>query len=358
MLHPAFTYTTNTPPKAPPGRLSGWEVPVKDSTDVAGMPTINGNPARAYNATETDPFAQMLIRAGATVSAKTLSSEMGATCYAERPDMPVLESPAYPGCTPGGSSTGAAVVVADGTVRAAHGTDAGGSIRVPAAACEVVGFKLASHRLAGHGFLSRTVADQFTLLGWERPAYRRLRIGLLSQGLFARPELQDSRGTAVEEAATVLARHHDVVALSPYRESLETFSHFTTAITRAFLRVDPLDSEYVAWLVEGAHQITQAQLQAAVDHLESLPGMLAQQWDVDVLLSPTLAFDPPVLGYFPALTPEESFHAQTEWSPWCSLFNMLQAPAIALGPVHLGALRVTGAELLGVAELVDKQLGH
>lgn len=358
MLHPAFTYTTNTPPKAPPGRLSGWEVPVKDSTDVAGMPTINGNPARAYTATETDPFAQMLIRAGATVSAKTLSSEMGATCYAERPDMPVLESPAYPGCTAGGSSTGAAVVVSDGTVRAAHGTDAGGSIRVPAAACEVVGYKLASDRLTGHGFLSRTVADQFTLLGWQRPAYRRYRIGLLTQGLFARPELQNSRGAAVEKVAAALARHHDVVVLDPYRESLDTYSHFTTAITRAFLRVAPLDSEYIAWLVESAHRVTSAQLQDAVDHVQALPALLARQWDVDILLSPTLAFDPPPLGYFPSLTPEESFHAQTEWSPWCSLFNMLQAPAIALGPVHLGALRVSGVELLGVAELAEQQLSH
>lgn len=359
MPHPAFTFvaeagTALTGPAG--GRLSGWRIPVKDGTDVAGMPTTNGNPARAYTASDTDPFVQLLIDAGASVTAKTLTSELGATCYAERPGVPVLESPAYPGCTPGGSSAGAAVVVADGTERAAHGTDAGGSIRVPAAACGVVGLKLASRQLPAHGFLTRNVGDLNSLTGWEVPAPRRLRIGVLTRGVFARPEVSDRRGADVEKLAALLGRRHDVAEISPYAESRETYAHFSALIQHSFKSVDPLDSEYIGWLREMARRLTPEQIGAARAHAGELPGLVAAQWDVDAVLCPTLAYDPPPLGYFSALSPAESFHAQTEWSPWCSVFNMLGTPAIALADVHLGSLRLSGPELLGLALEAERLL--
>lgn len=353
MPHPAFTYVAH--PGAvlagpPGGRLTGWRIPVKDGTDVAGMPTTNGNPARAYIARETDPFVLKLLNAGAIIDAKTLTSELGATCYAERPGVPVLESPAFPGRTPGGSSAGAAVVVADGTSRAAHGTDAGGSIRVPAAACGVTGLKLASRELPAHGFLSRNVADLFTLTGWAPPAGRRLRIGVLTKGVFADPEVAQRRGADVEKLAALLGRTHEVVEIGPYAESAATYAHFTTLITHAFRDVNPLDSVYIEWLVRQAQRLESEQVDAAKAHVRALPGIVARQWNVDAVLSPTIAYDPPPLGYFPALAPEESFHAQTHWSPWCSVFNVLGTPAIALGGVHLGSLRLTGPELLRLAQ--------
>lgn len=356
MLHPAFTSLPprETRPHPRTGSLAGWAIPVKDGTDIAGVETTHGNPQRAYVATTTDPFVLDLLARGAEIPAKTLTSELGATCYAERPGVPVLESPAYPGCTPGGSSTGAAVVVADGTVRAAHGTDAGGSIRVPAAACEVVGFKPASQGLSANGFLTRTVTDQYTLCGWSRPKRRPVRIGVLTEGIFADPDVDDRRGALVEKLAGAL--DFDVVALKPYRESRETYAHFSTTITASFRNTDPLDSDYITWLVEQSHRLTRAHIEAAAAHRRALPAMLAAQWDVDAVLSPTLATDPPRIGYFPALHPEESFHAQTAWSPWCSLFNMIGTPAIAIGGVHLGSLTLTGPELLAVAEVVEKRL--
>lgn len=356
MHHPAFTFVAPEPLRSSgDGRLAGWEIPIKDSTDVAGFPTTDGNPLRSRIATENDPIAGMLLDAGAAISAKTLTSELGATCYAERKGVPVLESPAYPGCTPGGSSTGAGVAVGLGQARAAHGTDAGGSIRVPAAACEVVGFKGRSHSVAAHGFLTRTVADQFTILGWQRPAYRRLRIGVLTEALFVEAEVDGRRGEIVDKLASSL--DHDVVELHPYPEARETFEHFSARIKRAFAKTDPLDNAYLAWLKAEGVRVTAEELAAAQEHCESLPALLAHRWGVDVLLSPTLACDPPKLGYFSSLSPEESFYQQTVWSPWCSLFNVTGAPAIALGPVHLGALTVNGAELLALAAEVEAILG-
>lgn len=356
MHHPAFSFIAPEPLRhTGGGRLAGWEIPIKDSTDVAGFPTTDGNPLRSRIATENDPVVGMLLDAGAAIPGKTLTSELGATCYAEREGVPVLESPAYPGCTPGGSSAGAGVAVGLGLVRAAHGTDAGGSIRVPAAACEVVGFKGRSQNIAAHGFLTRTVADQFTILGWQRPAYRRLRIGVLTEALFVDAAVDGRRGGIVDKLAGSL--DHDVVELHPYPEARETFEHFSARIKHAFAKVDPLDSAYLAWLKAEGQQVTAEEVAAARAHCATLPALLAARWGVDVLLSPTLASDPPPLGYFSSMRPEESFYQQTVWSPWCSLFNVTGAPAIALGPVHLGALAVGGAELLALAAEVETILG-
>lgn len=351
MHHQAFSYVAPQPRLGARGaRLNGWSIPVKDSTDVAGFPTTDGNPARSRIAREDDPVVRLLLRAGASIPSKTLTSELGATCYAERPGVPAIESPAYPGRTPGGSSAGAGVAVGLGLARAAHGTDAGGSIRVPAAACEVVGFKASGAGGPAHGFLTRNVADQFAILGWHRPERRRLRIGVLTRGLLVESEADGRRGGVVEKLASSLGRNHDVVSLDPYPESAETFAHFTHRINYAFANVDPLDNDYLAWCKERGTHVTVAQLQAAAQHASELPDLLQRRWGVDLVLTPTLAFDPPEVGYFSSLRPEESFYQQTVWSPWCSLFNMTRAPAIAIGPAHLGALTLTGPELLTIAE--------
>lgn len=355
MHHPAFSFFADDPLRgAPEGRLSGWWIPVKDSTNVRGWPTTDGSPHRVRTARVTDPIVSKLLAAGATIPAKTLTSELGATCYAERPDVAVLASPAYPGRTPGGSSTGAGVAVGLGLCRVAHGTDAGGSIRVPAAACEVIGFKFGGASLAADGFLARSTADLRTVLGWPPAAQvsRRLRIGVLVDGLFTPTTPQTRRADAVAACASALTKHHDVVDISRYPQAGETYEHFTSLITSSFRKLDPLDSEYIAWMKETGSAVAADRLAAAVAHRAALPGILAKAWGVDVVLSPTLAYDPPELGYFSSLTPPESFHAQTEWSPWCSLFNMLQAPALALGPVHLGALTATGSELLDLADML------
>lgn len=359
MHHPAFSFVAPAPrqdAEAAGGRLAGWSIPVKDSTDVASFPTTEGNPARSHIATRDDAVVTALLRAGAQIPGKTLTSELGATCYAERPGVPIIESPAFPGCTPGGSSAGAGVAVGLGLARAAHGTDAGGSIRVPAAACGVVGFKPASETLAAHGFLTRSVADQVRVLGWDLPPRRRLRIGVLVDGLFTPTDLSESRGAAVERAATLLAKHHAVVPLAPYPESAETFAHFTTLITHSFAQVDPLDNAYIAWLNARGRAIGDRQMAAAVDHRRQLRGLLLTRWDVDAVLCPTIAFDPPKLGYFPALDPAESFYQQTVWSPWCSVFNMAGTAAIALSGIHMGAVGATGPELLVLAAELERAL--
>ena len=148
------------------------------------MPTTHGHAERTYVAAETDPFVQELIDAGALIIGKSSAPELGLRVDTEPVGLPHPDNPLYPGHTPGGSSGGAAVQVARGLLRAAHASDGGGSIRVPAAACGVVGFKPAGEDLSVPGFITRSVADAATLHGLT-PRTPRARVGVLTEPLFA-----------------------------------------------------------------------------------------------------------------------------------------------------------------------------
>ena len=120
------------------GLLHGVPIGVKDIFDVVGWPTRCGSAARedAVPATEDAWAVSKLREAGAIVLGKTVTQEFAAG---------VLSAPARnpwdPRRAPGGSSGGSAAAVAAGACFAALGSDTGGSIRIPAAACGVVGFK-------------------------------------------------------------------------------------------------------------------------------------------------------------------------------------------------------------------------
>ncbi len=129
------------PPRAAVGPLHGIAVAVKDMIDVAGQPRGNGNPramAGAPSATDATVVAR-LRDAAADVFA--LSSLLEYAAGAPHPDLPEARNPADPARTAGGSSGGSAALVGAGVCQAALGTDTGGSIRIPAAYCGVVGFK-------------------------------------------------------------------------------------------------------------------------------------------------------------------------------------------------------------------------
>ena len=150
------------------GPLCGVPLTVKDSHYVAGVPTTHRHapPSRRYTPTETVSAVRRLEAAGAVIFAKTTTPEF---CYAGT--TPGTHNPHDPSRTPGGSSGGAAVAVAAGAGPLALGGDGGGSIRIPAAFCGVVGFKPTFgavprepssqgwKTLVAYGPLARTVAD-------------------------------------------------------------------------------------------------------------------------------------------------------------------------------------------------------
>ncbi|MCW2832041.1 MAG: amidase, partial [Aeromicrobium sp.] len=124
------------------GLFSGVPTFVKDNTDVAGLPTDRGSLAvRARPAVANAPFTDQFLSAGFTMLGKSTMPEFGFNASTEYETLPPTRNPWHTGYSAGASSGGAAALVASGVVPIAHANDGGGSIRIPAAACGLVGLK-------------------------------------------------------------------------------------------------------------------------------------------------------------------------------------------------------------------------
>ncbi len=122
--------------------LEGIPVAVKDAQMVAGQRTTYGSPAYRDNvARQSDPMIQRLLEAGAIVHARTTVSEFCLSGVCTSALFGATFNPWHRSYSPGGSSGGSAAALAAGMTTLATGTDMGGSIRVPASACGVVGYK-------------------------------------------------------------------------------------------------------------------------------------------------------------------------------------------------------------------------
>src|SRR5437773_4632100 len=127
------------------GPLHGVPFAVKDLVNTAGVRTTFGSVAAADNIPMTDsPAVARLKAAGAILVGKTTTPEFGHKCFTEAPLFGRTANPWDLSRTPGGSSGGAAAAVAAGLGPIGIGTDGGGSSRIPAACCGVVGFKQTS----------------------------------------------------------------------------------------------------------------------------------------------------------------------------------------------------------------------
>ena len=136
------------------GPLDGVIVTIKDLFDVAGEVTRAGSKVLADEGTPAGkdaPVVQRLRTAGAVIVAKTNMSEFAFTGIGANPHFGTPGNPADRARAPGGSSSGAAVAAADGMCEVAIGSDTGGSCRIPASVCGVVGFKPSKQRIPTDG---------------------------------------------------------------------------------------------------------------------------------------------------------------------------------------------------------------
>src|SRR5262245_13201270 len=126
------------------GPLAGLTFAVKDIYDVAGVKTGFGSPdwLRTHEpATRTAPAVQLLLDAGAHLIGKTHTEEMAWSLTGENAHYGTPVNVSAPGRIPGGSSSGSAAAVAAGLVDFALGSDTGGSVRLPASYCGVLGLR-------------------------------------------------------------------------------------------------------------------------------------------------------------------------------------------------------------------------
>jgi len=158
------------------GPLHGAPIVLKDNMDTAAMPTTGGTPAlKDHRPSANAPIAQALIDAGAIVFGKANLHELAQGITNNNRAFGPARNPYDPDKIPGGSSGGCAVAVSARLAPAAMGTDTGGSVRIPAALCGIVGFRPTmgrypqqgvipiSHTRDTAGPMTRSVADAVLL---------------------------------------------------------------------------------------------------------------------------------------------------------------------------------------------------
>ncbi|WP_116115891.1 amidase [Austwickia chelonae] len=376
-------------PRDPDGQglppLLGVPCPVKDLTPVAGMPCTFGSAAMdGFVPDSDDGIVRRLRRAGALIIGKTTTPEFGFPCYTEPDIAPPARTPWDLGRSAGGSSGGAAAAVSAGLVPIAHGSDGGGSLRIPASACGLVGMKASrglispgpanvdGPGLATHGVLTRTVRDTalaFDLLhvGWPGDVYRLpgprtsyldscrrapgpLRIGVLTEPVITDCDVHPGPLRAVGRTADLLRGlgHRVTPAPRPFpRERWAAFSDIWSVLALS-VPLPPGGEERLVpltrWLRDRGREVRGADYAAALVATQQLAREVAQAWgEFDVVLTPTLARPPAPIG---ALRndrdPAADFADQCAFTPWTSIHNLSGRPAISL-PVHREV--VDGVEL-------------
>ncbi len=344
------------------GPLDGVPVSIKDLLPVTGWPTRRGSLSSANDPVAQDdaPLVAHLRAAGAVLFGKTTTTEFGWTIAADNPHAGTTRNPHDPARSPGGSSSGAAAQVAAGWGPLAIGSDAGGSIRIPASYCGVVGFKptygaipvapqSAFAEFAHMGPLARSVADCEIAMAVLGQADARDPASLYPRAAPANPEklrvgwtLSLGPTTSVqpaiekamrEQVAALAAQGHALREISLPEPQLgeamwivwqsrvlESFADWSFA-QRATLS-PPLRALWTAGSVQDATVLARARAL-----LRTFAGRLAEQFaGIDLLITPATPTVAPVLPAQPETEPRNWFAGQGFAFP----FNLTQQPALSL----------------------------
>lgn len=360
------------------GGFSGIPTAIKDMVDVAGLPTRFGSDAfpGAQPAKRNDPLVQEMVDLGMTVIAKTTMPEFGFTPSTEFPDAPPTRNPWNVDHSAGGSSGGSAALVAAGVVPIAHGADGGGSIRIPASCCGLVGLKpsvgrLTSSRNTAHqivevvcdGVVTRSVRD--TAFYYAQAEQQFLNPRLPPIGTVDRPLERPLRVAAIDDSPTpgeldgpVRSTFDSTVALldelghsvTPIRAPVEArfvddfislFQLFgaATLVGGRYVWGPSFERDGVSDFVVGlggAFERRWHRVPALVRRLRRTRRTLAERTaEFDVVLSPTVAQVPPQLGHLGMNLPYDTlFPRVIEWASFTALANAAGTPSISLPMGH------------------------
>jgi amidase len=370
----------------PDGPFRGVPILLKDlGCVIAGEVTAFGlGPLRELTWPRTSYLAGHFAAAGFVSLGRTNVPELGTTVTTEARSFPPARNPWHPGHSTGGSSGGSAAAVASGMVAVAHASDGGGSIRVPASECGLVGLKptrgrvsqgpLTGEAWAGgviDGAVTRTVRDAAGVLDaiskrmpgepyYPPPLPRplteevgadpgRLRIGVIDrpgaerytddpqcrEAVAEAGRLLESLGHHVEESAPAgmfepqFARHFNTMIAADTEVELQAFEGFLgRPITDD--EIEPRNAQYR----RAARALTAVAYLQARHWLGTWARRMAAWWtDHDLLVTPTLGAPPPELGWFTAAGPEQEGRRIASFIPYTAQFNMTGQPAVSL-PLH------------------------
>jgi amidase len=379
--------------------FAGVPIAIKDNRPVANMPlTMGSDLFGEFTPSHDAACVRRLREAGFVIVGKTSMPEMGILPTTEPRRFGPTRNPWNPERTPGGSSGGAAAAVAAGMVPVAHGNDGGGSIRIPASCCGLVGLKPARGRVStapdsGHSFLvsdgvlTRTVADTAGVLDvlagpelgdatWAPPptgaGYAalaagdpgRLRIGLAMASPFEGATIDPAFIQAAREAAALLESiGHSVEEIAPPWSGLDLLPDFTRAFGPAISYTTWLggqiagreptaeDVEPLTWAlwVRTRSQDTIAYL-TAQNRLEAAARSIVTALEpYDVVVTPALGGRPVTIGEIDGLGPDPmvKYRRSATFTPFTAIINVTGQPAISLPLYHGDDGLPTAVQLIG-----------
>ncbi|HEV7482878.1 MAG TPA: amidase [Solirubrobacterales bacterium] len=314
----------------------GVPIPIKDLTAVAGWPLTYGSQGAPEGLSEeSELVVESLLAAGFVLCGRTNTPEFGTITVAENNRFGPSRNPWDTNRSPGGSSGGAAAAVAAGMFPIAHANDGGGSIRIPSAYCGLVGLKSSRGRVPRRaqawmgavveGVAARTIADAATVLdltagpdplAWNNaiPPTRpfaeelaadpgRLRIGLMAQAPLGIPTAQDCVDAARDTAALLEELGHEVSEVEVPTISEELVPAFTVMAAAGLADYEGVDWDQVEPHNHHSYKAASSEISAydyvvAAQTLEKLSRQEVARWgrDFDVMLTPTSAILPPLVG--------------------------------------------------------------
>ena len=365
--------STGGPGRADDAPLAGIPSVVKDNEDLAGCPTGQGSRAVADRpAPSSSPWVAQMLRLGMVPLAKTTLPEFGLTATTESLRYGATRNPWDPTRSAGGSSGGSAALVAAGVVPIAHANDGGGSIRIPAACCGLVGLKPSRGRLvdrpelerlpvriAVQGVLTRSVRDTALYLAAAERMHRdprlplvghvtapdpqRLRVGVATAAIHGLPVSGPTVTAVLDAAAAVRAagspRRGDTRAgRGPVRRGLPALLGVRRVQPRyggAAVFGRPFDGRATEPFTRGLAGLfvrSPERLAPAVRRLRRLAREHERGFDrYDVLLSPVLGHETPPIGH---LGPDVPFRTHLlrllRYTSFTPLQNVTGSPALSL----------------------------
>ena len=355
------------------GRFAAVPSLIKDNIDIEGLATLHGSAAMGHKPMKkTSALAKQYLAQGFNLLGKSSLPAFGFTASTEMAHSPATRNPWHLAHSAGGSSGGSAALVAAGAVPIAHGNDGGGSIRIPAAACGLVGLKCTRGRLVtqeagkalpiniiSDGVLTRTVRDTANFFAEAEISYRnrklppigqvsgpgkqRLRIGLMVDSIAGDPTCAQTR-LAVEATAkrlSDLGHHVDVAQIDLPQRFVDDFLLYWAMLAffvSKFGRVlfpQGFDRQQLDPLTLGLARYYQQRFLKTPGMLRQLRQSQARYAEVfsqfDVMLTPVLAHPTPELGYLGAAV---DFDTQLErllrYTTFTPANNAAGSPAISL----------------------------